>query len=117
MTAVDPSGNSGPPSDAACINTRYIASALDVLPNAPDPFNPSTEIRYVLGTPGPVTVTIFDVRGRVVRRAYAGVQASGYHVVRWDGGVDRGGTAPSGTYYVRIESPGSSGRERLTLLK
>jgi hypothetical protein len=88
-----------------------------VLPNAPDPFNPTTEIRYVLPASTGVQVGVFDIRGRMIRALFAGNQSDGYHTVSWDGRLDNGSRAPSGTYFVRVVTPQGTGTERLTLVK
>ena len=71
----------------------------------PNPFNPSTEIRFDLGRELPVTVEIYDVAGRLVRRLLqADVRAQGPHAVPWDGRDDTGRNAASGTYVARIRA-------------
>lgn len=71
----------------------------------PNPFNPSTEIRFSLGQELPVTVEIYDVAGRLVRRlVQAEVRAQGPHAVTWDGCDDSGRDAASGAYLARIRA-------------
>jgi hypothetical protein len=88
-----------------------------LLSNVPDPFNPSTQIRYLLPAPSRVSVTIYDARGRAVRRLFAGPQGMGLQSVTWNGTDDAGAPLSSGTYVARIESAYGSGTEKLTLLK
>ena len=92
-------------------------SRVIALPNIPDPFNPSTQIRYVLPSASEVSVRVYDVRGRLLRRIFAGYQGEGYQTVTWNGSRDSGGPAPSGTYYVLIEADGEMAVEKVTLLK
>jgi len=107
--------------DAAMITTDVLPlplpKQLAMLPNSPDPFNPSTDIRYVLPQQAPVTVTVYDARGRRVRDLYFGEQGAGLHGVRWDGKDNQGTSSPSGMYIARVESPTGRGSEKLTLLK
>ncbi|MBK7702255.1 MAG: hypothetical protein IPI34_04845 [bacterium] len=73
--------------------------------NAPYPFNPSTVIRFSLPQAGPVSLRIYDVRGRQVRSLVEGNREAGAHSVVWDGRDDRGGNASG----VRV--PAAGGRE------
>jgi hypothetical protein len=102
------------PTDAPRVPDR---GAVTMLPNIPDPFNPSTEIRYILPGTGSAIVGVYDIRGRLLRELFRGIQSSGYQAVRWDGRLDNGTQAPSGVYLARVVTPKGTGTERLTLLK
>ena len=61
-----------------------------LLPNYPNPFNPETWIPYRLVREAEVAITIYDTKGRLVRRLALGNQAAGYYVEHgkaayWDG--------------------------------
>ena len=93
-------------------------SRLTVGPCSPNPFNPSTTIRYGMPKHGIVTAEIFDVRGRLVRTLLRGELASvGWNEVRWSGRTDDGRTVPAGFYFCRIRSEGETRTTRLTLVK
>jgi subtilisin-like proprotein convertase family protein len=73
-------------------------------PNVPNPFNPRTEISFHLAHSGQTQLSIFDVRGMLVRRLLDENLPAGPHGVVWDG-LDRTGRAvSSGTYFYRLES-------------
>jgi hypothetical protein len=89
-----------------------------LLPNWPNPFNPSTELRFSLSAAGPVTLAIHDLAGRCLRRLLDGAErAAGEQGLRWDGRDDAGRALPSGIYLVRLEAAGLSLSRKLTLLK
>ena len=67
-----------------------------LLPNVPNPFNPATEIRYTLERPGNVQLTVFDIRGRRVRKLFDGHRPAGPGAVNWDGRLDSGAGAAAG---------------------
>jgi len=67
------------------------------LTGAPNPFRTGTTLRYRLSEAGPVTLTLYDALGRVVRVLVDDVQAPGQHTVM----VDASGL-PSGIYYGRL---------------
>jgi len=85
--------------------------------NAPNPFNPSTTIRFSLAEGGDTRLKVFDVRGQHVRDLVAGGLAAGEHAVTWDGRDDAGATMPSGIYFYRLQSGGFTGMQRMLLLK
>jgi hypothetical protein len=87
---------------------RSIPKSIEMIQNYPNPFNPSTSISYVVkpmdGFSVPVELTIYDVRGRLVRTLMNGKQSAGLYTIKWDGKNDRGMTLDSGVYIFRIRS-------------
>lgn len=83
----------------------------------PNPFNPSTEIRYVLPRASRVDVAIYDASGRMVSQLANEDQVQGEHRVRWSGRDARGGTVSSGVYFVRLRSNGETRTQKMVLLK
>lgn len=90
---------------------------LRLLGNSPNPFNPSTTLRYRLPAAGDWTVVIHDVKGRQVRELHRGHQEAGTQELRWDGRTDHGQALGSGLYLVRISGGGESVSGKLLLLK
>lgn len=80
--------------------------------NIPNPFNPTTTIRYAVPRPARVTLRVFDVGGREVATLVDGEQAAGVHEVRWNAA----GLA-SGVYFYRLRSDGFTKTKKLVLLK
>jgi len=87
------------------------------LPNVPDPFNPTTTIRFILPERSTVRVGILDVRGRLLRELLSGPQSAGYHAVLWNGRLANGASAPTGIYFARISTEDGVATEKLTLIK
>jgi hypothetical protein len=88
-----------------------------VLQNRPNPFNPSTLIGYGLPAASRATLTIYSVRGEVVRRLLDADCPQGYGEVRWDGRDDTGHGVPSGSYFYRLRAGGFTDTKRLVLTK
>ncbi len=85
--------------------------------NCPNPFNPSTEIRYQMSELRHVRLTVFDFLGREVAVLVDEEKPAGYHAVRWDAS-----RMPSGIYFYRISVRSASGQRfqetnRMVLLK
>jgi hypothetical protein len=86
--------------------------------NHPNPFNPRTLIRYDLWESAPVSLQVFDVAGRLVRRLLVGdTVGAGAHAVSWDGRDDAGRPATAGVYFYRLAVAGSVETGRMTLIK
>jgi len=85
--------------------------------NFPNPFNPSTAISYAIRRPGPVVLSIYDLRGRKVRSLVNEQQSAGTYTVVWQGRDDEGRQLGSGVYFYRIDAPGVSERRKMVMLK
>ncbi|MDM7926898.1 MAG: endo-1,4-beta-xylanase [bacterium] len=88
-----------------------------LLPNFPNPFNPSTSIRFTLPAAGRADVSILDVSGRAVRTLVSGWRPAGPHTVRWNGLDDAGAAVPAGVYFCRMNAGPFSATRKLTLVK
>jgi subtilisin family serine protease len=84
---------------------------------APNPFNPSTTLRFSLPTTGHAELKIFNVQGRLVRTLVDEVRNAGQNEVRWDGRDHTGRQMASGTYYARLIAAGQSSVKALVLVK
>lgn len=85
--------------------------------NVPNPFNPSTLIRFDLPTAARTDLRVYDLRGRLVRTLVAQDMPIGYHSVRWDGTNDQGAQVPSGVYIYRIKAGDFRDQQRMVLVK
>lgn len=86
-------------------------------PNVPNPFNPSTALRFELATDGPAHLAIYDVSGRSVRSIDLGVRPAGEGSVLWNGRDETGRPVGSGTYLVRLTTADGIDARRILLLK
>jgi hypothetical protein len=85
--------------------------------NAPNPFNPSTQINYSLPTQGSVRIAIYDVRGREVRVLVDDVKPAGNYNCEWNGNDSHGSALASGVYLYRLESGGKVITRKCLLIK
>lgn len=70
--------------------------------NFPNPFNPSTTIRYTIGHSGDVSITIYNVLGQKIRTLMNGFHSIGSYDIEWDGKDDHGLGVATGVYFYRI---------------
>ena len=97
------------------IQTRLFA-------NYPNPFNPETWMPFQLAQPDNVTIEIYDVIGRRMRRLGLGHLPSGIYATRsraayWDGRNERGEDVASGIYFYTFRAGHFQSTGRMVLLK
>jgi len=85
--------------------------------NVPNPFNPSTTIKYFVPERCRVALEIFDVSGNVVCRLTAGDRERGLHSVTWDGRDDTGSALSTGVYYCRLKAGRETFSRAMVLLR
>ncbi len=73
-----------------------------LMPNVPNPFNPTTQLRFEMAAAGEVELAVYDARGHLVRAFPVGHLAAGNHSVTWDGADQSGRPAASGVYHVQL---------------
>jgi hypothetical protein len=71
--------------------------------NYPNPFNPSTTIRYDLKEGGFVTLIVYDMLGREIRKIVNEYQDPGHHSALWDGRNNSGRLMSGGVYLYSIQ--------------
>ena len=86
--------------------------------NFPNPFNPSTTIKYSLPTATPVQLTVFNVIGQQVRLLVNRKnQVAGFYSLNWDGLDDHGKQLASGVYFYRLQTSSFTKTRRMTLIE
>ena len=86
--------------------------------NAPNPFNPSTTIRYQLHQDARISIVVYNLLGQPVRTLVAGGMAAGVHTVTWDGLDETGLHVSSGVYlYVLSTDTGHRDVRRMLLVR
>ncbi len=85
--------------------------------NAPNPFNPTTSIRFGIAEAGPVQLSIYNANGQVVRVLVDGAMETGMHEVTWDGLDAAGRNVASGIYVYRLTSGTSVSVRRMSLVR
>lgn len=83
----------------------------------PNPFNPTTTIRYSLPQEQLVRLSISDLIGREIWNHTAERMAAGEHAIEWNGRNIQGGSVSSGIYLLRVQAGNSVSILKLILLK
>jgi hypothetical protein len=86
--------------------------------NYPNPFNPTTTIRYSIKERAHVSLKVYNVAGQLVRTLVDEVQApDAIQPVTWDGSNDVGQTVSSGVYFYKLVTKNFSQTKKMVLLK
>ncbi len=85
--------------------------------NYPNPFNPSTTIRYELKQSSKVSLKIYNILGQEVRTLVNAQKSSGMHSVEWDGKNSHGQRVTSGVYFYRLEAGDFVKTRKMVLVK
>ena len=85
--------------------------------NFPNPFNPSTQIRFTIPHEGQVKLSVFDLLGREIRVMLHSSLTAGSHTLAWDGRDASGVSAPSGVYFYRLTHGDRQVTRKLLLLR
>ena len=90
---------------------------LSLAQNVPNPFNPTTRIRFALPAASHVNVSVFDVSGRLVTTLVDRSMPTGEAEVLWNGRDARGAPASSGVYFYRLTTSERSLTKKMVLIK
>ncbi len=90
----------------------------ELLPCFPNPFNPTTSIRYDVHEPTSVSLSVYDVKGQLIRTLVAAetVSAGRYEVI-WNGDNAAGQPVAAGVYFCRLQTEYYWDTVRMTLVK
>jgi hypothetical protein len=94
-----------------------VPSRYALAQNFPNPFNPSTTVRYDTKAKGLVTLRLYDVSGRLVRTLVDGIKDAGSYSAVWDGRNNLGSAAVSGIYFCKMEAGDWSATRKVVMLR
>ncbi|MCK5380975.1 MAG: T9SS type A sorting domain-containing protein, partial [Candidatus Latescibacteria bacterium] len=98
-------------------HAQVVPKEFGLSQNFPNPFNPTTEIRFALPEAGHVQLSVFNLLGQEIRVLAEGFRELGTYRVRWDGKDGHGLEAATGVYLVRLEAGSFSATRRMVLIK
>ena len=90
-----------------------LPDAFTLQPAYPNPFNPSTTIRYSIPETGAVLMKVYDLSGREVSTLMDQVMPAGYHSLSWN----PQNTAAAGIYIVQVINGKEVLNQKITYLK
>lgn len=88
-----------------------------LLQNYPNPFNPKTTIRYTLPVETHATLSIYNLKGQLIRVLVDQPQAADHYAVEWNGTNSAGTPVPSGVYLYHLDAGEFTETRPMVLLK
>jgi immune inhibitor A len=85
--------------------------------NYPNPFNPTTTLRFSLPQAGEAELSIYNLLGQCVATLVHGPQEAGPHTLVWNGRDDQGRELASGVYFYRLQAGTQVQTRKLLLLR
>jgi hypothetical protein len=93
-------------------NTSSVPKEFKLYSNYPNPFNPSTRIKYDLPVTDFVRLVVYDILGREAALLVNRQQQAGTHEIVWDAS-----NYPSGVYFYKLTGDKFSGTGKMVLVK
>ncbi len=94
-----------------------LAQEFEVYGNYPNPFNPSTQIKFATEKNSTVQITIYSILGQEVTELQNGDLAAGTYNISWFGTDHFGNKVPSGVYFYEVRSDNRIQKGKMLLLK
>ena len=104
------------------IKTHLVPPTFALLQNYPNPFNPETWIPYKLAYDSPITISIYNAKGQMIRAISLGTKQAGVYVKKdkaayWDGRDSLGQKVASGIYYYTLQAGEFRATRKMVILK
>ncbi|MCH7827302.1 MAG: T9SS type A sorting domain-containing protein [Bacteroidetes bacterium] len=96
---------------------KTIPKKISLIGNFPNPFNPSTNIKYSLNKEVDVTLKIFNTLGQVVRTLINKTQKAGFYTVFWNGNNDVGQNVSSSVYLYQLIAEHTIHTKKMVLIR
>jgi hypothetical protein len=89
----------------------------ELFQNSPNPFNPSTTIRYSLKSREHVRIAVYDVRGGLVKVLVDEARPAGHQKTEWYGFNQQGNRAASGIYFIKMTTADKQFVKKAVMIK
>ena len=97
--------------------TDLIPRVTELKGNYPNPFNPTTTIRYALSSDENVSIDIYNIRGQKVCSLVDAVKEAGYHTAVWSGKDNSSKQVASGIYFYKFQAGKTITMKKMILMK
>ena len=88
-----------------------------ILSNHPNPFNPSTTISYQLSKVSDVSLSIYNIKGQLIKTLLSDVKPAGEHSILWNGIDNDDSPVPSGVYLYQIKANNQTITKKMQVVK
>jgi hypothetical protein len=97
--------------------TPAIPLVTELTGNYPNPFNPSTDVRFSISEPQHVQVTIYNIKGEKVCTLLDDELQANYYSIPWNSRDDSGKAVASGIYFYRMRAGKYTSTKKMILMK
>jgi len=104
----------GSQAEGDVVDTQKVTT---LMPNYPNPFNPTTTISFYNATSGHVLVEVFNILGQRVKTLVNDNLSAGSHSTVWNGEDQSGKSVGSGVYFYKMTTDGYSETKKMLLMK
>ncbi|MFO7524352.1 MAG: FlgD immunoglobulin-like domain containing protein [Ignavibacteriaceae bacterium] len=91
-----------PDSITSVMDDPLLPNEFELYQSYPNPFNPSTNIKFNLSKREDVSIKIYNVLGKEIKLQLQENLPSGEHKVQWNGTDNKGNTLPGGVYFIQM---------------
>lgn len=92
-------------------------AAYQLVGNYPNPFNPTTDIKFLAPQDGKVRIDIFNINGQLVKTVLNENVTAGVKAVTWDGTNSNGAKVNSGIYLYKLTAGDYVETQKMVLMK
>jgi len=101
---------------------RVTPSTFALLQNYPNPFNPETWLPYKLASDSPLSISVYNAKGQLIRTINLGHQVAGMYITKdkaayWDGRDSFGDKMASGVYYYTLQAGDFTATRKMAIMK
>ncbi len=94
---------------------KKTTNEVNLFQNYPNPFNSTTMINFELRHTNPISLVIYDIRGKKIKTLVSNIYYPGFYTVTWNGKNESGKTVKSGVYLYAL-TIGNEMKVRKTIL-
>jgi hypothetical protein len=97
--------------------TPTLPERMELSQNYPNPFNAKTSIQFSLADNDNISLSIYDINGRLVKSLYEAALPAGSYNIIWDGTDESGAVVASGVYFYSMSNSQKIISKRMLMLK
>ena len=99
------------------IENELLPNNFALYQNQPNPFNPITTLRYDLPQNEMINITIYDMKGRIIKTLVNSSQTAGHKTIQWNATNDKNKPVSAGLYLYTIQAGEFRQTKKMVLLK
>lgn len=99
------------------IQNQDVAEKFTISEAFPNPFNPSTSLKFNVNKKETVKITIYDLLGNRIKNLVSDNYSIGSHSISWHARNDKGQPVSAGVYLFKVQAGEFQSIKKMVLLK